>query len=58
MVRPVAGVRTAEAIPGATHVTIPGMGHDLPRAFWPLVADAIASLAGTPARRAGDAPPA
>ena len=32
---------TAEAIPGARLVILPGMGHDLPRALWPQVIDAI-----------------
>jgi pimeloyl-ACP methyl ester carboxylesterase len=42
----VAGGRaTAEAIPGARLLTIPGMGHDLPRALWPRLVEAVASLA-------------
>lgn len=32
---------TAAAVPGATLLTIPGMGHDLPDALWPRVIDAI-----------------
>lgn len=39
------GVATARAIPGARMVTIQGMGHDLPRAAWPQLLDAIASHA-------------
>jgi pimeloyl-ACP methyl ester carboxylesterase len=35
------GKATAEAIPDAELVVIPGMGHNLPRAVWPEVADAI-----------------
>jgi pimeloyl-ACP methyl ester carboxylesterase len=31
------GAATARAIPGAQRVTIPGMGHDLPRTVWPGV---------------------
>lgn len=39
------GRATAAAIPGAELITIPGMGHDLPRAVWPTITDAIARLA-------------
>ena len=35
------GRATAAAIPGAELVVIPGMGHDLPRAVWATVVDAI-----------------
>ena len=43
---PVEGGRdTAAAIPGATLLEIPGMGHDLPRALWPAIVDAIAKHA-------------
>jgi pimeloyl-ACP methyl ester carboxylesterase len=42
------GEQTAEAIPGAELVGIPGMGHDLPRGAWPALVDAIV----TNARRA------
>ncbi|HEX6969187.1 MAG TPA: alpha/beta hydrolase [Micromonosporaceae bacterium] len=44
----VAGGRaTAEAIPGARLVTVPGMGHGvLPRAVWPRVIDEICRLTG------------
>jgi pimeloyl-ACP methyl ester carboxylesterase len=38
------GLATAEAIPGAELVVIPGMGHDLPRALWPEITSRIASL--------------
>ena len=39
---PVRGGRaTANAIPGAELITIPGMGHDLPRELWPTFVDAI-----------------
>jgi pimeloyl-ACP methyl ester carboxylesterase len=47
-----AGVATARAIPGAELVAIPGMGHDLPRALWPRITDALvknAERAATPA---------
>jgi pimeloyl-ACP methyl ester carboxylesterase len=39
------GRATARAIPGAKLMTIPGMGHDLPRAIWPQLIDALAELA-------------
>jgi pimeloyl-ACP methyl ester carboxylesterase len=38
------GRATAEAIPGAELVVIPGMGHDLPRALWPELATKIAAI--------------
>jgi pimeloyl-ACP methyl ester carboxylesterase len=41
-----AGRRTAEAIPGARLLTVPGMGHDLPHPLWPEVIEAIAEVAG------------
>jgi pimeloyl-ACP methyl ester carboxylesterase len=40
------GRATAAAVPGAQLLVIPGMGHDLPRALWPQVVDAIAANAG------------
>jgi pimeloyl-ACP methyl ester carboxylesterase len=46
------GRATARAIPGARMVTIEGMGHDIPRAAWPRILDAIeqnAARAGAPA---------
>jgi len=50
---PLSGGRaTARAIPGAKLLTIEGMGHDLPRAAWPRILDAIeenAARAGEPA---------
>lgn len=43
---PIAGGRdTAEAIPGARLLTIPGMGHDLPLALVDTLADAVAGHA-------------
>lgn len=38
------GTATADAIPGAKLLTFPGMGHDLPRPLWPVIAEAIAEL--------------
>jgi len=39
------GRALAHAIPGATFVGVPGMGHDLPRALWARFADEIGSVA-------------
>ena len=42
----VAGGRdTAENIPGAELLVIPGMGHDVPQVFWGQIVDAIAAVA-------------
>ncbi|MEU3839243.1 alpha/beta hydrolase [Streptomyces sp. NPDC028635] len=41
IVAPSGGDATAAAIPGARHVVIPGMGHHLPDAVVPLVADHV-----------------
>ncbi len=45
MIRPSGGKATAKAIPGARLMMIEGMGHDLPRAVWPRLIDAIAEHA-------------
>ena len=45
MCHPSGGRATAEAVPGARLVLVPGMGHDLPRGAWPLLVDAIAGNA-------------
>src|SRR3954451_23060763 len=50
------GLATAEAIPGARLVLVPGMGHDLPRGAWPQLIEAIASNAAL--TDASDAPEA
>jgi pimeloyl-ACP methyl ester carboxylesterase len=42
LVSPSGGRATAKAIDGAELLTIPGMGHDLPREAWPQVVGAIA----------------
>jgi hypothetical protein len=39
-------VATAEAIPGAELLVIEQMGHDLPRAVWPRLLDAVSRTAG------------
>jgi pimeloyl-ACP methyl ester carboxylesterase len=45
MVRPEGGAATAAAVPGARLVVHPGMGHELPRALWPRIADDIRATA-------------
>jgi pimeloyl-ACP methyl ester carboxylesterase len=45
LVAPSGARATARAIPGAQLVMIDGMGHDLPRAAWPRLIDAIATHA-------------
>ncbi|HEY0631772.1 MAG TPA: alpha/beta hydrolase [Thermoleophilaceae bacterium] len=54
MVGPSGGSATARAIPGAKLLKVKGMGHDLPRAAWPQLLDAITANARTaePARQA------
>ncbi len=44
LIPPVGGEMTAAAIPGAKHVVIDGMGHNLPTVAWPKIADAITEL--------------
>ena len=39
------GEATARAIPGATLLRLPGMGHDFPEPLWPQLVDAIAENA-------------
>jgi pimeloyl-ACP methyl ester carboxylesterase len=45
LVAPSGGRATARAIPGAKLTMIEGMAHDLPRALWPRLIDAIAEQA-------------
>ncbi len=45
LIRPSGGRATAKAIPGARLMMIEGMGHDLPRAVWPRIVDAVAEHA-------------
>ncbi len=52
LVRPSGGRATARAIKGAKLMKVPGMGHDLPRAIWGELIDAIAENAA----RAGGSP--
>jgi pimeloyl-ACP methyl ester carboxylesterase len=51
LIAPSGGRATARAIRGAELMLIAGMGHDLPRAVWPRLIDAISALA----RRADEA---
>jgi pimeloyl-ACP methyl ester carboxylesterase len=39
------GQATAAAVPGATLITIPGMGHDLPQPLWARITDAVVANA-------------
>ena len=45
LLRPAAAQDTAAAIQGARLVILPGVGHDLPAAVWPHVADEVRALA-------------
>ena len=45
MVRPSGGRATAKAVGGADLLEIGGMGHDLPRAAWPRLVDAVVTHA-------------
>jgi pimeloyl-ACP methyl ester carboxylesterase len=45
LLRPSAARRTAAAIDGARLVILPGVGHDLPAAVWPRVADEVRAMA-------------
>ncbi len=46
LVPPTGGIDTAEAIPNAELMMIPGMGHDLPEELWDQIADAVRRNAG------------
>ena len=51
---PVEGGRdTAARIPGAELVVIERMGHDLPRAYWPRIVEAIVALTARAAAPVG-----
>lgn len=45
MVHVSGGRATARAVPGSELILIPGMGHDLPPALWPVFTDAICRTA-------------
>jgi pimeloyl-ACP methyl ester carboxylesterase len=53
LLRPAAARRTAAAIDGARLVLLPGVGHDLPAAVWPRVAQEVRALADRAPVRAG-----
>ena len=53
LIHPSGGRATAKAIPGARLLLIEGMGHDLPRAAWPRIIDAIADNAARAGEPAG-----
>ena len=57
LVSPSGGRATARAIPGAELLMVPGMGHDLPRAAWPTLIDAIAGHALRAEGRGGEQHP-
>lgn len=58
LIRPSGGRATARAIPGARLRMIEGMGHDLPRALWPIFVDEIADTASRTGWRAAAKQPA
>ncbi len=45
LVAPDGGARLAELIPGATHVVLDGMAHDLPPHYWSPIIEAVTQLA-------------
>jgi pimeloyl-ACP methyl ester carboxylesterase len=47
LIRPEAGRRTAELIPGADWIEIEGMGHDLPQIHWGLLIERVTTLAAS-----------
>ena len=58
VIRPEGGRATAAAVPGARLVVHPGLGHELPRPLWPVLADDIRAVAdlsvrNRPGRSAG-----
>ncbi|WP_067813086.1 alpha/beta fold hydrolase [Nocardia inohanensis] len=56
MVNPTGGSVTAQAVPGARLHTLAGMGHDLPAALWPTLADLVDTHIRTAESRSTDAP--
>jgi pimeloyl-ACP methyl ester carboxylesterase len=58
LIRPSGGRATARAVPGARLRMIEGMGHDLPRALWPIFIDEIVDTASRAGWRAAAKQPA
>jgi pimeloyl-ACP methyl ester carboxylesterase len=56
LIAPSGGRATAKAIDGARLITIPGMGHDLPRDAWPQIIGAITEHAQRADVATGDTP--
>ncbi|MBA2808213.1 alpha/beta hydrolase [Streptomyces sp. KM273126] len=46
LIDPSGGKRTADLVPGAKLLLIPGMGHDRPRELWPEINDAVEAHTG------------
>ncbi len=44
LITPEGGERTAEVAANAQYVALEGMGHDLPAAYWPVIADHVTSF--------------
>jgi pimeloyl-ACP methyl ester carboxylesterase len=57
LVGPSGGRATARAIPNSSLMMVKGMGHDLPRAIWPRLIDAIAQHARRADASAESVPP-
>jgi pimeloyl-ACP methyl ester carboxylesterase len=51
LIDPSGGRATAAAIPGARLLSLPGMGHDLPKELWDTIVDAIVDLVETAQQR-------
>ncbi len=56
LVSPTGGAATVRAIPGATLLTIPGMGHELPPPVWPQLVEAIVANIGRDSDLRGHTP--
>ena len=45
LISPSGGRRTAEVMANARYIELEGMGHDLPAAYWPVIAGHVAEHA-------------